>query len=114
VIRFILLALALTACTCGPVIPPVDPNPPEPVEPPDPVPVDDCEAAGATLERLQCRDETGSPLWEGPTGESFADACQRLIGDGVPWDAACIATLTDCDDYNAAATGELCADGGAP
>lgn len=119
--------LPLLALACSPTPPPV---PPEPVPPPPPVdagadaedaePVDtvtaDCLAAEETLCRLDCRTAEGIALCVGPGPDAvrFAARCRSEIAKGIPWDHACLATVQRCEDFNAAATGELCSDGGAP
>ena len=105
------VAVAL-ALACGPA---PSPLPPGPVPEPDPTPVDDdCQRAETVICKLGCRTALGHPLCEGPTGVRFGARCRDEIRRGVPWDAACLATITSCDQVDAAATGELCADGGAP
>ncbi|HUU95979.1 MAG TPA: hypothetical protein VM487_09570 [Phycisphaerae bacterium] len=104
------LALALVAARCQPVIPPIDPNPPPAptIDPPAPPPVVDCETAGARLEALQCRTETGDPLWVSPLGESFADRCAKELAAGVAWRVDCLSQLDDCANVDAAVRGEWC------
>jgi hypothetical protein len=122
VIRFLLLALALTACTCGPVIPPVDPDPPEPT-PVDagadvaPVPdsgADDCELAYQKLKALQCISETGRALWVSPVdGKTpFSETCRAGYSKGVNYHPECLKQITNCDQRNEAAKGIWC--GGEP
>ena len=113
---------------CSPAPGPVNPDP---VPPPPPVEdagtdVDDaapadtitanCLAAEEVLCRLDCRTQEGIALCVGPGPDAvrFAARCRSEIAKGVPWDHACLATVTRCEDFNAAATGELCEDGGAP
>ena len=98
------LTLAVLLARCAPLPPPVDPNPPEP-----PAPVaTDCATAGDRLEALQCRTETGDPLWVSPLGESFADRCEKELAKGVEWRVDCLAQLTDCALVDAATRGEWC------
>ena len=70
--------------------------------------LDDCGRAGATLERLQCRDSAGAALWVTPEGVSFAEACRYAFADGRDWHAECVATIRACDEVGAAYRGELC------
>jgi hypothetical protein len=70
--------------------------------------LDDCGRAGATLERLQCRDSAGAALWLTPEGVTFAEACRYAFADGRDWHAECLATIRACDEVGAAYRGELC------
>jgi hypothetical protein len=123
-VKLYLLPLLAVACSPAPV-----PVPPEPVPPPPPVEdagadVDDggpgevtanCLAAEETLCRLDCKTPDGISLCVGPGPDAvrFAARCRSEIAKGIPWDHECLATVKRCEDFNAAATGELCADGGA-
>lgn len=97
------LALAMTGKTC---------QTPDPAPVPLPVPDagdecgasanDACGLAGATLCRLQCRDEDGVPLWRTPAGRPFADVCRVALVDGRDWHPTCLARITDCSQVEAA------------
>jgi len=77
----------------------------------DPVTVA-CLHVEAVVCELDCRDALGDLLCEGPTGVRFGARCVDEIRRGMPWDYACLGTVTDCEQLDAAATGALCADGG--
>jgi hypothetical protein len=77
-----------------------------------PGPQADCAAAGAKLKALQCRDGDGAPLWQGPTGVPYADDCWREYQRGYDQHAACVATISSCDQADSAFRGFLCLDGG--
>ena len=117
-------ALLCAAATCNPTPLPVPP-PAEDAGPPEPVPVEDagvdaepdprlaaCLAADERLCTLGCKTPTGLSLCTGPTGVRFAARC--MAEKESTWDVECLGTITDCSQVNAAATGALCADGGAP
>lgn len=118
-----LLAALLLGARCTP-----DPVPPDPVVDagPDPDlpdvgsdPVDDCRAAEQRLapassenpDGLGCRSADGAPLWIGPAGEPFADACVREYAKGYDFHASCLRTITRCDQADSAFQGFFCAGG---
>lgn len=116
----LLFPVLLWACTVtpGPVPVPPDPVPVDAGPPPAPdagddAGQDDCAAVEAKLRELDCRDGLGKPLWVSSLGESFAARCRKDVAK-MGWDLRCIQTITSCSQLPAAATGELCADGGAP
>lgn len=67
----------------------------------DPVPVVDtdwCEAADANIEKLQCLDRAGDPMWVNKHGERFVQTCQRNQDEGrVFLNPRCVATAASCD-----------------
>lgn len=108
--KFCLVVLAALACSPTP-----SPLPPGPIPEPDPTPVkDECQEAERVICDLKCKSDGGDDLCEGPTGVRFGARCRDDIRRGVPWDAACLATIRSCDEVDAAATGELCKKRGAP
>lgn len=111
---------------CGPFAhvacsPTPSPLPPGPV--PEPPPITDagpdadpvvarCLAAEAVVCELHCVDALGAELCAGPTGVRFGARCVDEIRRGMPWDAECLGTITECDQIDAAAMGTLCDVGG--
>jgi hypothetical protein len=68
---------------------------------PGPVPVIDtdwCEAADVNIEKLQCFDRAGEPMWINKLGERFAQTCRRVQDEGgVFLNPRCVATAASCD-----------------
>jgi hypothetical protein len=75
--------------------------------PPTPATDDDCAQAEARVFALQCRTDTGVPLWQTPAGASFRDACRAALADAPrrDWHPACIARLESCADLNRVVAG---------
>ncbi len=61
--------------------------------------VDDCQAADATLNRLQCSEA------KTPKGQAFVDACRAATTMHQDWHPACIAKVTNCKQVAAAYRG---------
>ena len=88
--RKLLLVLLLLGC-----------EPPTPKPPPQPVDTDKCDDAEVTLERLQCRDSTGSPMWVNRRGERFQETCRIAQEEASIFiDPACVASATTCEGAN--------------
>ena len=85
------LALALTGCP-----PPVVPNPP-----PTPTDTDKCGDAEANLEKLQCKDSHGDPMWVNKKGERFQETCRMAQEEALIFlDPLCISTAATCEGAN--------------
>jgi hypothetical protein len=87
----LLLVLLLLGCGAqqGPV--PVDP----------PTDTNKCSAAGANLEKLQCRDPRGNPMWVNKEGEPFQKTCEIAQEEGrVSVAPTCVAAAKDCEEAN--------------
>jgi len=93
--RWLLLALLLASC---------DRTAPKPILHQR----GDCERAGERIEKLQCRNPSGKPLWVTPRGATFAEACVTAAKDGRDWNANCIARMKSCDELLQRTRGELC------
>ncbi len=79
--------------SCAPA---VVPNPP-----PLPEDTDKCDDAEATLERMQCRDSLGDPMWVNKRGERFQETCRKAQEEALIFlDPACVATATACAAAN--------------
>lgn len=90
------LVPALYGCNAGP--PPANvPNPKE-----------NCAAAGDRLRALECKSETGLPLWQTPDGTPFAAACEYAARDGRNWYPHCIKSIRSCEELEAAYRGKRC------
>jgi hypothetical protein len=67
-----------------------------------PVSGDACEAAGANLLRLQCRAESGAPLWETPGHIPYSVVCRDRAAHGRNTRPDCVAresfTCAQLDD----------------
>jgi hypothetical protein len=86
-----LAALLLLGCSSTPK--------PSPATPPD---GDWCAAAEARLEKLDCRDPRGDPMWVNRRGERFADTCRTAYEQGgVFLNPQCIAEAASCQEANA-------------
>lgn len=88
-LSLLLVPLLLTAC-------------PSPVVPkPAPVPEDTewCTAAEAKLEKLQCKDRTGHPMWVNKLGERFQETCEIAQEEGrIFLNPKCVAEATSCPE----------------
>lgn len=83
------LALGLVACP-GPVTPK-----------PAPIPQDTnkCADAEKTLERLQCKDLRGDPMWVNRKGERFQKTCETAQEDGrIFLNPKCISDAPTCEE----------------
>lgn len=82
------LVLAALVAACAPIPPP---------EPPEP---DDCDAAAATIQRLDCAREWGIEWQDG----DFIALCRRAERDGPSMCPAAIAASQSCDEAELAST----------
>lgn len=58
---------------------------------------DQCLAAEARLEELQCKDLRGDPMWVNRRGERFSQTCEIAQEQGMIFlNPACIASAPDC------------------
>jgi len=77
------------------------PGCPAPVEPkPAPIPKDTdmCLAAEQGLERMQCLDRAGDPMWVNRNGERFRQICENAQLEGrVFLNPRCVADAATCD-----------------
>lgn len=84
----LLVLVGLTACSGSgpqPVPPPVDTNM--------------CAAAGQNLQKLQCRDPKGNPLWVNLDGVSFEQTCTIDQQEGrVSVSPTCVAKSSTCPE----------------
>ena len=72
-------------------------------QPPDPIPPEGaCAAAESHLRELQCRDGSGTPLWQTPGGKSFTEACEYSYAQGRDWCPEHIAVIERCGDIDSA------------
>lgn len=74
-----------------------------PPEPEGPTPVvrdtDVCEEAGTNLEKLQCYDRHGDPMWVNKHGEKFEETCRIAQEEGrIFLDPQCIADAKTCEE----------------
>lgn len=84
-------AFALTAC----------PKTYEPKVAPIPKDTDQCLAAEQNLEKLQCKDRAGSPMWVNKIGERFAETCRKAQEDGrIFLNPACVRDAISCEKAN--------------
>lgn len=82
------LALLLTAC----------PKTYEPKPAPIPKDTDQCLAAEQQLEKLQCRDRAGDPMWVNKIDERFGETCRKAQQEGrIFLNPKCVAEAPDCD-----------------
>lgn len=89
----VVLLFVLALASCGPHYYPA----PAPV----PVDTDKCQAAESNLQKLQCRDRAGDPMWVNKLGERFAVTCQKAQTDGrIFVNPACVASAKDCTTAN--------------
>ena len=87
------LPLALAGCP-----PPVEPTGPTPT----PRDTDACEDAGKNLEKLQCLDRHGDPMWVNKHGEPFSETCRTLQEEGnIYINPTCIRDAKTCEEAKA-------------
>lgn len=59
---------------------------------------DVCGDAGKNIEKLQCRDRRGDPMWVNRNGEKFEETCRTAQEEGgIFLDPKCIAEATTCE-----------------
>jgi hypothetical protein len=89
---FLAAALFLSGCYTGthdvvPVPPPTDTS--------------KCGAAGANLEKMQCRDSRGDPMWVNKAGEPFKKTCEIAQEEGrVSVAPTCVSAAKTCEEAN--------------
>lgn len=91
-IKLLLLTLSLAALAGCP--PSVEPKP-------APIPKDTalCGDAEANLERLQCKDLRGDPMWVNRNGERFKDTCEEAQEEGrVALNPGCVSDAKTCEE----------------
>lgn len=72
------------------------PNPPPP-----PSDTDMCGDAEATLERLECKDSLGDPMWVNKKGERFVETCRKIQEEALIFlDPKCVANAITCEEAN--------------
>jgi len=87
----IAVALFLTAC----------PKTYDPKPAPIPKDTDKCLAAEKTLEKLQCKDRAGSPMWVNKLGERFSETCRKAQEEGrIFLNPACVRDAKTCEAAN--------------
>lgn len=87
----LLAALVLVGC----------PKTYEPKPAPVPKDTDKCLAAEQNLEKLQCKDRAGDPMWVNKLGERFAETCRKAQEEGrIFVNPACIETAVSCEKAN--------------
>jgi len=80
--------LALTGC----------PTQVEPKPAPIPEDTDMCLAAEQNLEKRQCRDRAGDPMWVNKDGERFQKTCETAQVEGrIFLNPKCVAGAATCD-----------------
>lgn len=84
------LVLMLALTTCGPI-----PSPNVPPDPSDPAARQaNCAAAQKRLTELGCRERVT------PSGKTYEKFCIEQINKGNTMNAACVATIKECDEIN--------------
>lgn len=90
--RFLPLVLVLLSGCPEPVVP----NPPQP-----PTDTDKCGAAEKNLEKLQCKDSNGDPMWVNKLDERFAETCRKAQEEALIFlDPVCVSTAPTCEEAN--------------
>ncbi len=84
-----LMLVALLAVGCGdglvPIAPPTDSG--------------SCGAAGTQLEKLQCKDREGNPMWKNLDGEPFSKTCEKAEEEGNAFlEPGCVAAASTCEE----------------
>ena len=73
----------------------------EPHPAPIPKDTDQCLAAEQTLEKLQCKDRAGDPMWVNKLGERFGETCRKAQEEGrIFINPACVSTAGSCEKAN--------------
>ncbi len=70
---------------------------------PTPIPQDTdmCGSAEQNLERMQCKDQRGDPMWVNKKGERFQVTCENAQRNAVIFlDPACISQAKSCEEAN--------------
>lgn len=74
----------------------------EPKPAPIPEDTDVCPAAEKNLEKLQCLDRAGDPMWVNKVGERFTETCRKAQEEGrIFMNPACISSALSCEKINA-------------
>jgi hypothetical protein len=83
------MLVALLAIGCGDGLQPIPP----------PTDSGSCGAAGAQLEKLECKDRRGRPMWKNLDGEPFSKTCEKAEEEGSAYlQPGCVAAATTCDE----------------
>jgi len=90
--KILALCLTLLVLRCGS----------QPPTPPPPQPDTNlCEAAEQNIERLQCKDRLGNPMWINKRGERFKVMCEQVQTEGgVFLNPKCASEATTCKEVN--------------
>lgn len=68
---------------------------------PEPKDTDWCVAAEQNLEKLQCLDRAGDPMWVNKKGERFSQMCETAQEEGeIFLNPKCVAEAIDCEKAN--------------
>ncbi len=68
---------------------------------PPPTDTGRCGAAEDNLERLQCKDSRGDPMWVNRRGEPFKVTCEIAQEEGrVAVDPTCVSAAKSCGEAN--------------
>lgn len=70
---------------------------------PAPIPkdTDKCLAAEQNLEKLQCKDRAGDPMWINKLGERFGETCRKAQEEGrIFLNPACVRDAQTCEAAN--------------
>jgi|GEM_PF-1931260 len=60
-----------------------------------------CLRAEQNLERMQCKNRVGNPMWVNQHGERFRDTCKTAQGEGrIFFNPKCIANAKRCTEAN--------------
>lgn len=93
--RHLILALAAAALLSG------CPTPVTPKPAPVPKDTDKCLAAEQNLQKLQCKDRAGDPMWVNKVGEPFSETCRKAQEEGrIFLNPACVAGAQTCEAAN--------------
>jgi len=89
--RKLILAIALVAGCSG-----------APIPIPDVTDTDLCGEAEVNLERMQCKDRAGDPMWVNRRGERFRDICTKAQEEGgIFLNPRCIMEAKTCEEAKA-------------
>jgi len=87
----LLLPLLLIGCSW------LWPEEPSPTPAPEVRGTDHCLRAERNLERMQCKDRAGDPMWVNRLGEPFHRTCQQAQQEGHSFlDPRCVAAARSC------------------